>query len=160
MPKTYNVGDFFLYRTSSGEARYLGVIIQKNPPVHENEPRLLLLSGVKIDIQSNSYPFVLSSLNTQDRLIRYVNEMRNSNSDQEFDRKHFSVVYTGLGQLTPFCGRLSLKQLTPIKNLSALQDALNELKPRMFSGNPEHIIRFFQQIHRPFNTVFKPNLSL
>lgn len=157
---TYNVGDFFLYRTSMGTARYIGVIIQKKAPVHEYEPRLLLLAGIKNDLQFQHYSAIHASLDVQDRLIRYINEIRDTNNHQNFERKDFSVDYYPSGLCTPFCGRLDSKKLTLLTDTLALEEALRELAPNMFGADPQRVIRFFQRVHYPFNTIKTPNLSL
>lgn len=157
---TYNVGDFFLYRTSMGTARYLGVIIQKKPSVHEYEPRLLLLAGIKNDLQFQDYSAIHASLDVQDRFIRYINEIRDTNNHQNFEKKDFSVDYYPSGLCTPFCARLHSKKLTLIPDTLALEEALRELTSNMFGADPEHVIRFFQRVQYPFNTTKTPNLSL
>lgn len=157
---TYNVGDFFLYRTWNGTARYLGVVIQKKAPVDKYEPRLLLLAGVKDEINFQRYATIHAPLDVQDRFIFYINEIRKTNSDQEFNQHRFSIVNAGLGKSSPFCGRLSFQQLTPIKNISSLQKALEELEPMIRGDDPQNIIRFFQHIQRSFNSASGPKLSL
>lgn len=157
---TYNVGDFFLCNSRIGQPRYLGVIIQKNPPVHKDEPRLLILTGLQDEPAMHMYTAGLASLYTQDRLSDYILKTRNQNSEENFDRSHFPVVSAVFGPSTPTCARFYSKHLIPIKDKASLEDAIQKLEGALYGANPEHIIRFFQRIHNPLNILSSPNLSL
>lgn len=157
---TYNVGDFFLCNSHIGQPRYLGVIVQKNPLVDKDEPRLLILSGIRDEPAMNMYAAGRASLYTQDRLSHYILKIRNQNSHEDFDNSCFPVVFAGLGHSTPTCFSFEFQDLIPVRDKSSLEDAIQKLKPFWYGANPEHIIRFFQRIHNPLNTLSSPNLSL
>lgn len=157
----FTVGDFYLYRNRLGQARYVGVVIQKKPvnPSQKEEARMLLLTGFQDDIFKATFHPTTEPVEEQDRFIHYIKRMRTSNSAEDFVKRDFAHVSQGSGEAVPACGRLHMKHCTPIRDLVTLEQALQEFLP-MSEYQHASVIRFFKSIQMDFQSTQPPNLSL